>query len=728
MQEQITLSKAFEELSKLILEYNPDANLALIKEAVNFSFKAHRNQKRKSGESFFIHPFETARILTELKMDTETIAAALLHDVLEDTGVKKEDLVKEFNTEIAELVDSVTKLEKIRFSGRESQPENFRKMFVAMAKDLRVVIIKLADRLHNMRTIEHLSPEKQKQKAIETLEIYAPIAHRLGIYRIKAELEDLAFKVLEPEKYNLIQRLVNESMAQTEDYINDAVTAIKGELDKAGIKAEVTGRIKHLYSIYQKMKKKGKDFGEIHDLAAVRIITDTVRDCYAALGVVHARWKPVPGRFKDYIAVPKFNMYQSLHTTVIGPQGKQLEIQIRTWEMHRTAEYGVAAHWRYKEGARRADEFEERLGWLRQIIELESEYKDSRDFLKALKMDILTDEVYVFTPKGDIVSLPKGSTPIDFAYAIHTEVGHRCTGAIVNGKIVPLDYELKSGDQVKILTSSKNTGPSRDWLEIARTSRAKSKIRAWFSREERLERISKGREEFIKTLKKNGLYGEITLDSNEIKELAAEYNQKTIEDFFAQIGIGNISAKQAVTRLIKKLNETLEETKQQAGSAVITAEKDEELELKAQSAVVVKGVGDVLIRFARCCTPVPGDSIGGYITRGRGISIHRKDCKNFKELVKANKDAIVEVSWAGKPSTAFKVQIRVLGIDRPGLMKDITAILSDAGVNIVSASLKTTDEGVAIFNFTFEIGNTSILDKIFQNLKSIDNVFDAYRV
>lgn len=720
------LQPDLEKLLAHILEYNPNADIDLIKRAFEFAKKSHAQQKRKSGEDFINHPFETARILAELRMDTETIAAGLLHDVIEDAKISKEELKKEFGEEIANLVDGVTKLEKIKFSGKETPTENFRKMFVAMAKDIRVIMIKLADRLHNMRTIEHLRPEKQKTKALETLEIYAPIAHRLGIYRLKAELEDLSFKILEPEKYEMIKKLVEDAEVQSKNFIEEAISQVSKELQKMKIKADVTGRIKHFYSIYQKMKNKGKDFGEIHDLLAIRIITETIKDCYAALGVVHSIWKPIPGRFKDYIAVPKFNMYQSLHTTVIGPNGKPLEIQIRTVEMHKVAEYGVAAHWLYKEGTKKVDEFEKKLGWLRQILELESEVKDSKEFLKALKMDLLSDEVFVFTPKGDVISLPKGSTPIDFAYAIHTEVGHRCTGAIVNGRIVPLDYELKSGDQVKILTSTKTQGPSRDWLEIARTSRAKSKIRSWFSKEEKLERISTGREEFTKLLKKSGLYGSITLDSPLIKELAEEYNQKTIDDFFAQIGSGYISAKQAITRLIKKLSDELPE--ESAALKETSKQQSNSYDERTASAVVVKGVGDVLIRFAKCCTPVPGDKIAGYITRGRGISIHRKDCPNFKELSKKTPECIVDVSWSGKPSGTFKVQIRVLAVDRPKLMNDITAVLSDFGVNIVSASLKTTPEGVAVFLFTFELGNIGILDKILKNIRSIDSVFEAYRV
>lgn len=714
------------QLIKKVRSYNPRADVKLIKKAVDYAAERHGEQLRKSGDLFIIHPIETAIICSDLKLDTETIVAAVLHDVIEDCGVSYEEIAENFGPDVANLVDGVTKLERIRYKGEEGQAENYRKMLVAMAKDIRVVLIKLADRLHNMRTIEYLRPEKQREKAMETLEIYAPLAHRLGIYSVKAELEDIAFSILEPRKYEQIKKMVAETQASREQYIENIISVLDRELKRVGIRAEITGRAKHYYSIYQKMKKKGKDFNEIYDLDAIRIITRTLKDCYGALGIVHSLWKPLPGKFKDYIAVPKFNMYQSLHTTVIGPQGRPLEIQIRTEEMHRIAEYGIAAHWAYKEGMKEPDEFDRQISWLRQILEIDTEYKDPEDFMKALKIDLLGDEVFVFTPKGDVISLPRGATPIDFAYAIHTEVGHRCVGAVVNGKIVPLDYELQSGDQVKILTSAKTEGPSRDWLNIVRTSRARSKIRAWFSKEAREDSIARGRDEFVKILRKHGLYGSITLDSPELKELAKEFNQKSLDDLYGSIGAGNISPKQVVTRLVKKLAEKSGEEKQETELIKVAGEEETSEEVK-ERAVIVKGVDDILVRFARCCNPVPGDEIAGYITRGRGVSVHRKDCPNFRELSR-NKEYLVEVNWSGKPSGTYKVEIQVEAVDRTHLMRDITAVLSDAGVNIVSATLKTTREGLAIFRFVFELGNVGILNRILKNIKEIDNVFDAYRV
>lgn len=721
-----TIKKRKAELIDKVKSYNPVANIELLEKAISFAEQKHKSQTRKSGEQYVVHPLETALISADLKLDTETIVAALLHDVVEDAGVSVKEIEKLFNSEVANLVDGVTKLEKIKFKDSEDQAENFRKMFVAMAKDLRVILIKLADRLHNMRTIEHLKKLKQQVKAKETLEIYAPIAHRLGIASIKAELEDLSFKVLKNRKYNQIKQMVKETEAARDEYLKQAINTLNKELDKVGIDAEITGRSKHYYSIYQKMKRKGKEFSEIHDLMAVRIITESLKDCYGALGVVHSLWKPVPGRFKDYIAVPKFNMYQALHTTVIGSKGKPLEIQIRSEDMHQVAEYGVAAHWSYKEGMKEPDEFDKKLTWLRQIIEIDSEYQDPREFMKALKMDLLGDEVFVFTPKGDVINLPRGSTPIDFAYTIHTEVGHSCVGAIVNKKIVPLDYKLKVGDQVKILTSSKSSGPSRDWLQIVRTSRARNKIRSWFSKEAREDNITSGKEEFIKQLRKNNLFGKVNIDSSEVRELAKDFNHKTLEDLFGSIGSGNVSAKQVITKLIKKISDK-EETPEKEEPEHLPAEEVVIEEPKTTNAVIVKGVDEVLVRFAKCCNPVPGDKIIGYITRGRGVSVHRSDCPNINELSK-NEECIVEVNWASKPSGTFHIEIEVEAIDRTHLLKDITATLSDSGVNILSVNLNITKEGIAIFRFIFELGNVKLLPEIINNVKEIDSVFNAYRI
>lgn len=715
------------ELIEKIISYNPLANIFLVEKAISFSEKKHARQVRSSGEDYFVHPLETAIICAELNLDTETIVAALLHDIVEDTKVSIGEIEKHFGSQVAMLVDGVTKLEKITFTGEEGQAENFRKMFVAMAKDIRVILIKLADRLHNMRTAEYLPEEKRLQKAKETLEIYAPLAHRLGIATVKAELEDLSFKVIEPRKYQMIKRLIEEAKMGRKDYLDNVIETIRRELDRVGIEAEITGRTKHIYSIYEKMKRKGKEFNELYDIMAIRIITRSLKDCYGALGVVHSLWKPVPGRFKDFIAVPKFNLYQSLHTTVIGPEGKPLEIQIRTEEMHRVAEYGVAAHWRYKEGMRETDKFEEQLSWLRQILELDTEVKDPKDFMKAFKMELLSDEVFVFSPKGDVFNLPRGSTPIDFAYAVHTEVGHRCIGARVNGRIVPLDYQLQVGDQVEIITSKQMTGPSRDWLNIARTSRARNKIRAWFSKEAREDSILRGKEELVKILKKNNLFGKVTLESPYMKDLAAEFNQKSVEDLLAAIGAGSVSPKQVVTRLIKKISESAEIEKEE----VIKPKQPEKERIEKagpKSIVRVKGVSDVLVRFARCCNPVPGDRIVGYVTRGRGVSIHRRDCPNIKELKKIP-ECFVDVSWAKQPSgTFFPVEIQVEAVDRTRLLKDITSVISDYGLNIISANLKTTTEGLAIFRFVFEVPDYKMLTDVLSEIKRVDNVFDAYRV
>jgi GTP pyrophosphokinase len=570
-----------------------------------------------------------------------------------------------------------------------------------------------------MRTIDFLPKSKQKEKAKETLEIYAPLAHRLGIAHIKTELEDLAFRVLEPEKFNTIQKLVRETRGGREAYLTQAKKILKRELKRVGITADVSGRVKHFYSIYQKMKEKGKEFHEIYDLSALRIIVNSVRDCYAALGVVHSLWKPIPGRFKDYIAMPKFNMYQSLHTSVIGPDGKPLEIQIRTQEMHYIAEYGIAAHWRYKEGMKEPDKFEERISWLRQVLELGSELKDPEEFMKSLKLDLVPDEVYVFTPKGDVITLPQGATPIDFAYAIHTEVGHSCVGAKVNKQIVPLDYELQVGDIVEIITSKTSPGPSRDWLRIVKTSRARSKIRQWFSREEREDNIQLGKEALHKALRKHRLEGAVSFESDVFEKLAKEFNYKSIDDFLAGIGSGKVSPKQVAGRIIQLLSLTPLEEKVE----IKPVKKKEERKV----GVKVKGVGDVLVRLARCCNPVPGDEIVGFITRGRGVSVHRKDCPNLRELSR-DEERFVPVSWERRQKGPFQVEIKVEALDRTKLLKDVSAVLSDSGVNILSAQVSTTKDGLAILRFVFELGNLKLLKRIFQDIKRVDSVFNVERV
>jgi GTP pyrophosphokinase len=708
------------ELIEEVHSYNPLADTELLEKAFNFALEAHRHQVRKSGEGYISHPLEVAKICASLGLDTSTIAAALLHDVVEDTSIKLSQVKEEFGEEIASLVDGVTKIERIRWRSQTKQAENIRKVIVAMAEDVRVILIKLADRLHNMRTISHISPQKQRLKAEETLEVYAPLAHRLGIANIKTELEDLSFQVLNKEKYDQIARLVSQTQQARETYIEAVRKILEGELKKMGIEGEVRGRIKHFYSIYQKMQEKGKEFHQIYDLAALRVIVPTVRDCYAVLGVAHSLWKPIPGRFKDFIAMPKFNMYQSLHTSVIGPEGRPLEIQIRTDEMHRIAEYGIAAHWRYKEGVKEADQFEERLSWLRQLLEIGSDLKDPREFMRSLKLGLVPDEVYVFTPKGDVVALPQGATPIDFAYSIHTEVGHACVGAKVNNQIVTLDYELKLGDIVEILTSKSSHGPSRDWLQIAKTSRARSKIRQWFSREEKKDHIQEGKEALQKALRRHKLEREIPFDSPVFSKLAKEFNYKAVDDFMAGMGAGQVSPRQVATRLIQLL--------------ALSKEREEKFPLRPvrtkapqDVGVKVKGVGDVLIRLAHCCNPVPGDKIVGFITRGRGVSIHRADCPNLRELHRFN-ERLIPVSWDEKKRGPFQIEIKVEALDRTKLLRDVSTVLSDAGVNILSANVSTTKDGLAILRFVFEIGNLSLLKAIFQNIKKVESVFNVERV
>ncbi len=708
-----------EDLIKKIKTYNPLVDTDLINRAYEFANKLHSKQYRDSGEIFITHPLEVANICADLGLDTVTIAAALLHDVIEDTPASLSQVKKEFGEEIATLVDGVTKLEKLKFRVEEEQAENLRKMLVAMAKDIRVILIKLADRLHNMRTADHIHPEKQKEKAEETLEIYAPLAHRLGISQLKSELEDLSFAILEPKRYAQVRKLVAETKEAREAYLKEVINALSKELEKVGIKGEIVGRAKHFYSIYQKMKQRGKDFNEIHDLSAVRIIVDTVKDCYASLGVVHTLWKPIPGRFKDYIAMPKFNMYQTLHTSVIGPQGKQLEVQIRTKEMHRIAEFGIAAHWRYKEGMKEPNKFEERLAWLAQMLEWESELKDPREFMKALKIDLFEDEVFVFTPKGDVISLPVGSSPVDFAYAIHTEVGHSCVGAKVNNAIVPLDYKLQMGDIVEIMTSKSASGPSRDWLYFTRTSRARNKIRQWFSKEVREDSINLGKEALQKILRKHGLSLKVSLDSSLLNSIAKEFNFAHSDDLYASIGAGNISPKQVVTKIIQSLSD-----RERLAKPTVAKHRPKKV---VSAGVRVKGVEDILIRLARCCNPVPYDEIIGFVTQGRGVSVHRKDCHNVQDFL-LFPDRLVEVVWDIKKPGTFTIEIRVEAIDRTKLLRDVSTVISDAGVNILSANVTTTKDGLAFLRFVFEIGNLSLLDKILEEVKKVDSVFDAYRV
>nr|WP_170271637.1 bifunctional (p)ppGpp synthetase/guanosine-3',5'-bis(diphosphate) 3'-pyrophosphohydrolase [Caldanaerobacter subterraneus] len=701
-----------------------NANLDLLYKAYNFAVKAHEGQVRNSGEPYIVHPVEVAYILADLELDLTTIAAGLLHDVIEDTGVTYDQLMEEFGKEIADLVDGVTKLGKIEYKSKvEQQAENMRKMLIAMAKDIRVILIKLADRLHNMRTLKYLPPDKQKEKAEETLEIYAPIAHRLGISKIKWELEDLCLRYLHPEEYYDLVEKVAAKRKEREEFIQNIIATIKQKLDEMGIPAEVDGRPKHFYSIYKKMKTQNKTFEEIYDLLAIRIIVNTVKDCYGVLGIVHTLWKPIPGRFKDYIAMPKPNMYQSLHTTVIGPKGEPFEVQIRTWEMHKTAEYGIAAHWRYKEGKTTEDEFDKKLVWLRQLLEWQKELKDPKEFMETLKIDLFTDEVFVFTPKGDVISLPAGSTPIDFAYSIHTEIGHRMNGAKVNGRIVPINYQLKTGDIVEILVSpNKDRGPSRDWLQIVKTSQARNKIRQWFKKEKREENIARGEEMLEKELRRQGI--QPSMIKTEIwEEVLKKLNIHTMEDLYATIGYGGLTLNQVIPRIKEEIRKS-----QKTVPKVQTPTREERKKEKKNGAgVIVKGVDNVMVRFAKCCSPVPGDEIVGYVTRGRGISIHRKDCPNVRDLL-YDKNRMVEVEWAQDRNMAYQADIQIMANDKFGLLTEVTGVLADAKINVKAINARTTRDNIAIINLTLEITSKEQLEKVMNRLKSLEGVMDVYRL
>jgi GTP pyrophosphokinase len=718
------LAETIEGLLGKVRSYNPRGNLNLIENAYSFAKKYHQDQYRFSGDEFIQHPLEVAMTLADLELDTITIAAALLHDVVEDTELTIDDIRAHFGDEIAGIIDGVTKLERLNFESREAaQAETFRKLFVAMAEDIRVILIKLADRLHNMRTLYHLSEEKQRQKARETLDIYAPIAHRLGITQLRWQLEDLAFATLYPLRYQEIVQMVNQRRPEREAYVKEVEKSLGKQLKALKIEAEINGRVKHFYSIYTKMINRGREFDEIYDLFAIRVVTQSVKDCYAVLGVVHSLWKPLPGRFKDYIAMPKFNMYQSLHTTVVGPQGKPLEIQIRTREMHRTAEYGIAAHWRYKEAHGSRDKIKERLTWLRGILEWQRDLRDPQEFMEGLKIDLFRDEVFVFTPKGDVVNLPKGSTPIDFAYTIHTEVGHSCVGAKVNDKIVPLEYQLQNGDIVKIITSKTSTGPSQDWLKIVKTPRARTKIRQWFSKERRVEDAQEGKELLHKALRKSKLPVQQIFSTDILEEIARdEYNFLSAEDLLASIGAGKTSPIQVANLLALRIApvEEIEE-------AVTIAPRPRKRAPAYSRGIKVEGVENVLVRIAHCCHPVPNDEIIGFVTRGRGVSVHRRDCPNALHMSGQGYREI-EVSWDTQQPTTFQVEIKVEAMDRPRLLRDITTVMGEFHVNILSATMNINDEGMAISRFTFELGNIAHLEDILRNIRKIESVFNAYRV
>ena len=709
------------ELQTLIEEipkYQPGADLAVLQRAYRFSEVSHQGQQRASGEPYLSHPLEVAHLLVGFRMDVTTVTAGLLHDVLEDTAATKDELEREFGKEIADLVDGVTKLGKLAFSSREErQAENFRKMLVAMARDLRVLMIKLADRLHNMRTLDYLPPEKSRKIAQETLDIYAPLAHRLGMAKVKAELEDLALRSLQPEDYLELQRRVAKRRLEREADINHAITILEQKLSEVGIESQIRGRPKHFYSIWKKMHDQGREFDEIYDLTAVRVITSSVRDCYGTLGVVHSLWKPVPGRFKDFIAMPKVNMYQSLHTTVIGPKGEPVEIQIRTPEMHRIAEEGIAAHWLYKEKKSGKDRVDDSLVWLRQLLENQQDTKDPGEFLDSVRVDLFPDEVYVFTPKGDVKALPEGSTPIDFAYGVHTKVGEHCVGAKVNGKLVPLRYTLRQGDIIEIVTSP-SQHPSRDWLKIVKSSRARSKINQWLKVEERARSIELGREMFEREAKKYRLNPTALLGGDEIARVAADLGYPTPDDLLAAIGYGKASVHQLLNKLAPGATlETVERAKAAAGTRPTT-----------DQGVRIRGVEDLLVRFAKCCNPLPGDAIVGFITRGRGLTVHARDCLTVAKSV-LDRERLIDVEWDVEEPPKRPVRIAVyIGNDRPGLLSEITGAISSRNGNITKAEVTVTDDRRGINNFVVEVADLRQLQDIMTAIRLVPDVMNVERV
>jgi GTP pyrophosphokinase len=735
------------DLFAIVEEHADQAAVAVDRERVEEAFvyacMHHADQRRRSGEDFIIHPVGVAKICAGMRLDTETLCAALLHDTVEDTSASLEEVRDAFGDEIAGLVDGVTKLTGLTFQSRdEAQAENYRKMMVAMASDIRVILIKLADRLHNMRTVAGLPKQKQIEKARETLDIYGPIAHRLGIHAIKWELEDLAFQTLHPRKYEQIKELVAQQRAERERYVNQAGEYLYKELAELAIDAEISGRAKHFYSIYSKMTKKGREFNEIYDLTAMRVIVGSVKDCYGAVGVIHSLWKPLPGRFKDFIAMPKFNMYQSLHTTVIGPEGRPLEIQIRTREMHNLAEFGVAAHWMYKEqdaAARGAGaggssapvpkDSEGKLKWLRSLLDWQQELADPKEFMETLKVDLFEDEVFVFTPKGEVKSLAAGATPLDFAYEIHTDVGHRCVGAKVNGKIVPLSYQLRSGDIVEVLTSKRERGPSRDWLALVKTTRARNKIKAWFKAESRKDTEHSGREQLQEQLKKQGLPAQKLVGSPLLADVIREMGFRKADDFYIALGGAKISAKTVVNKVMQRLKQgQAAESEPTAADDLLKPNRRRTRPTTSSRTfgISVEGVDEVMLRLAKCCRPVPGDPIVGYISLGRGITIHREDCPNVAVL-KRDPERFTPVSWDGDAETSFRVEIEVDGWDRHRLLEDMSRTFSEAGINILEARC-TVSHPMVKNRFVVEVGDTRTIDQAINRLRNIDAVFDAYRV
>jgi GTP pyrophosphokinase len=729
-QRQSAVKPVLEPLLAVHRAAHPKVDARLLQRGYDLAEERHRGQLRKSGDPYITHPLAVATILADLGMDTTTLVAALLHDTVEDTGLTIENLSGQFGAEVAHLVDGVTKLDKVKF-GDAAEAETIRKMIVAMARDPRVLVIKLADRLHNMRTLRFLPPAKQERKARETLEVLAPLAHRLGMNTVKWELEDLAFATLYPKRYDEIVRLVAERAPSRDVYLSEVIDKIRGDLKAGNIKAELTGRPKHYYSIYQKMIVRGREFTDIYDLVGIRVLVESERDCYGTLGVIHATWQPVPGRFKDYIAMPKFNLYQSLHTTVIGPGGKPVELQIRTQGMHRTAEYGIAAHWKYKDSGAAATSpgaVSDEMGWLRQLLDWQREAQEPGEFLDTLRFDLGAREVFVFTPKGDVIALPVGSTPVDFAYAVHTDVGHRCIGARVNGKLVALETKLDHGETVEVFTSkSEGAGPSRDWLAFVASPRAKTKIRQWFAKERREDAVEAGKTALTRSMRKSALPLQRLLGGDQLVTIARDMHLADVTALYANVGEGQVSAQSVVEKLVASLGGVEGATEDLAETTIPTRDQAAPRRANVNAGVMVSGMSDVWVKLARCCTPVPGDEIIGFITRGGGVSVHRRTCTNADSLMEQS-DRLADVEWAPSSDSVFVVSIQVEALDRHRLLSDVSRVLSDESVSILSASVTTNRDRVAVSRFTFELAEAKHLGHLLRTIRGVEGVYDVYRV